>query len=120
MGCGVAARLWTVARLLSPCIDFCESTFRGFASIVFGSMLMWHIRDGRFGSNQLERLAAFNGMLTEWYDARPGSNRLPWICLLNITIDGWGDFSGPAIKAAMTKEATLFRRLCRALLGRWD
>ena len=75
---------------------------------MFGSMLMWHIRDGRFGSNQLERLAAFNGMLTEWYDARPGSNRLPWICLLNITSDGWGDLSGPAIKAAMTKEATPF------------
>ena len=82
-------------------------------------MLMWHIRDVKFGTNQLERLAAFNALLTGRYNARSGSNRLLSISLANITAEGWGDFSGPAIKAAMTKEATPFCIVCRSLLARW-
>ena len=66
------------------------------------------VRQHQFGANQGERIDRFNTELRAWHDARPGSNRLPYIRLGDITKDGWGDLSGQAIKAAMTRESAAF------------
>ena len=81
---------------------------KGVASIVFGSLLMYAIRDPQFGANQGSRIDRINAELRSWYDARPGSNRLPSIRISDITKEGWGDLHGPAIKAAMTRQAAPF------------
>ena len=81
---------------------------QGVTSIVFGSIMLWHIRNPSFGANQQQRLAHFNKELKQWYDQRPGSIRLPEIELTNIMKDGWANLSGQAIKSAMTKGAVPF------------
>ena len=81
---------------------------KGVTSIVFGSFLLYVVNQRHFGANQGERIDRFNAELKTWYEARPGSNRLPTIKISDITKDGWATLHGPAIKSAMTKEAVPF------------
>ena len=81
---------------------------KGVTSIALGSFLMYVVTQHQFGANQGARMDFFNTELKTWYDARPGSNRLPTIRLTDITTDGWGDLHGAAIKAAMTRDSVAF------------
>ena len=92
---------------------------KGVSGLVFGSVLLWLTRDSRLGGNRDERLAAINTLRLLHYRARPGEVVLPKIYLSNITRDGWGNLSGPAYKAAITRHAAPFFRelVCRYCVG---
>eukprot|EP00959_Pyramimonas_sp_CCMP1952_P206931 4328553-Pyramimonas_sp.AAC.1 len=72
--------------------------------------MMLLLADARVGANKEERLEAINARREQFYDARPGSNRLPKIMLTNCTRDGWGNLAGPAYKAAKVRCAAPFFR----------
>ena len=76
--------------------------------MVFGSVLVWLTRDMSLGRNKDERLATINARRLEHYATRPGDHKLPKINMTNITRDNWGNLSGPAYKAAITRAAAPF------------
>ena len=83
---------------------------KGVTPLVFGSTLARLLADLRVGANKEERLEAINARREQFYDARPGANRLPKIMLTNCTRDGWGNLAGPAYKAAKVRSAAPFFR----------
>ena len=83
---------------------------KGVTPLVFGSTMTLLLADARVGANKEERLEAINARREQFYDARPGSNRLPKIMITNCTRDGWGNLAGPAYKAAKVRCAAPFFR----------
>lgn len=80
----------------------------GVAALVFGSALMYLVRDARLGPNQDVRLAAINAARDAFYSTRPGLHKLPKIFLKSLRSNGWGDLHGPAFKAAIVRSAAPF------------
>jgi len=78
---------------------------KGVSASVLGGVLQNLVVDVRLGASQEARLDRVNELLVEWYNAHPGSNRLPKIHLSNLIRDDWWELNGPAIKAAITRSA---------------
>ena len=76
---------------------------KGVAAYVCGGILSFLLTDARLGPNKEIRLDLVNTLLAGWYDAHPGTHRLPPLALSHTTSDGWADMCGPAIKAANTR-----------------
>ena len=90
---------------------------KGVAAITFGGLLTFLLSLRTLGPNRHARLAAVNAWATSWYDARPGSHRLPRIKESHLRIGGWAELHGPNVKAANTRHAApLFADLARTYL----
>ena len=86
---------------------------KGVLALVFGSVLMLLLTEPRLGRTRELRLQAFNKLLEEWYVDHPGVLRMKRILISNITLDGWGNLHGPAIKSANTRGALpAFKSIC--------
>ena len=83
---------------------------KGVAPVTFGSVLAWLLSDARVGANREQRLAAINAHREEFYNARPGSHRLPNIMEGSCKRDGWANLAGPAFKAAKVRGSAPFFR----------
>jgi hypothetical protein len=79
---------------------------KGVTVSVWGSILAALVSDPGMGRNQQVRLHQINMFMKAWYSDRPGVCKLPKLRMTKVFLDGWGDLHGPAIKAAMTREAT--------------
>lgn len=103
-----------------PASVFCCHTFffpldvmqlrdsKGVALLVWGSVLLWLLSDHRLGANREARLELVNARRVAFFDAHPGSRRLPKLYINNLTRDGRGNLSSPAFKAATAKHAAPF------------
>jgi len=78
---------------------------KGVTATVLGGLLHYLLTNVLLGSNRDIRLATINAKMKEWYDAHPGSHRIPRILMGNTTLNGWAELHGPAIKAANTRSA---------------
>ena len=78
---------------------------RGVAGIVYGSLLALLLRLPALGGTRAERLDTVNAFMVAWYNAHPGTHRLPALRATNLTLDGWAELHGPAIKAANSRAA---------------
>ena len=82
---------------------------KGVAALVYGGILATLLKLRCLGRNKQDRLRAINQRRQEWYAGRAGGgNPMPTILMSSLTSNGWGDLSGPAIKAAMTRDAAPF------------
>ena len=90
---------------------------KGVASLAIGGALSFLLQTFALGANMQRRLGRINELLTEYYDARPRSNRIPPIRQSNLKSDGWWDLHGPCFKAANVRCAVpAFLQICRRFL----
>ena len=75
----------------------------GFTNTILGSVLKVAMTKITLGANMAARLERFNTFRKDWYDRHDITNRLPKLRLQDLVADGWGELSGPAVKAANTR-----------------
>eukprot|EP00974_Lingulodinium_polyedra_P053048 5098270-Lingulodinium_polyedra.AAC.1 len=86
---------------------------KGVTGIVAGSVLGMLMRRRELGNTKAERLQIINQHRATWYGHHPRTHRMPQLLANSVARDGWGELSGPAIKAAVTRAcAPWIRDLC--------
>ena len=91
---------------------------KGVTASVWGSILAALVSDPGMGKHQQVRLHQINMFMKAWYSDHPGVCKLPNLRMNNVFLDGWADLHGPAIKAAMIKEAApLFLALVETFMA---
>ena len=85
-------------------------TVTTFLNVVIASIIRHLVRtEHRLGPNQQARLDSINTKLSNWYEERPGSHRLPTLKLSNLQqTSRWSQLHGRAVKAANTRAAVPF------------
>jgi hypothetical protein len=89
---------------------------RGIAALTYGGALLHLLADPRAGRNREERLRVINDERQAHYKNRANVGALPKILIASVARDGWGDLTGRAYKAAVTRNASPF---FRELVVKW-
>ena len=82
----------------------------GVANIIGGSVLHYLVhREPRLGANMASRLASINLRVAAWYTDNPSvTSRMAPLRLSNLQSMGWAVLTGPAVKAANTRNLAPF------------